>query len=95
MKLMAYTFVRTAVLIGVPWTELDLDRARWDIPKERMKVIRLPKVGAGIPPTALNQPTFPCPFASLCVFRPTAGLPTRPNQRIASSAGRVQENDSS
>jgi integrase len=37
MKLMGYTFVRTAVLIGVPWTELDLDGARWNVPPERMK----------------------------------------------------------
>jgi integrase len=38
MKLMAYTFVRTSELIEAPWTELDLDDARWTIPPERMKM---------------------------------------------------------
>jgi integrase len=38
MKLMAYTFVRTSELIEAPWTELDLDEARWTIPAERMKM---------------------------------------------------------
>jgi hypothetical protein len=38
MKLMALTFLRTSELIGAPWTEFDLDAARWDIPKERMKM---------------------------------------------------------
>ena len=38
MKLMAYTFVRTSELIEAPWTEFDLDDARWTIPPERMKM---------------------------------------------------------
>jgi integrase len=38
MKLLALTFVRTRELIEAPWSEFDLDRARWDIPKERMKM---------------------------------------------------------
>ena len=38
MRLMAYTFVRTSELIESEWTEFDLDKARWDIPAERMKV---------------------------------------------------------
>jgi integrase len=38
MKLMALTFVRTSELIGARWKEFDLDRARWDIPAERMKM---------------------------------------------------------
>jgi len=38
MKLMAYTFVRTSELIEAPWTEFDLDNARWTIPSERMKM---------------------------------------------------------
>ena len=29
---------RTRELIEAPWSEFDLDRARWDIPKERMKM---------------------------------------------------------
>ncbi len=36
--LMALTFVRTSELIGAPWSEFDLDNARWDIPAERMKM---------------------------------------------------------
>jgi len=36
--LMALTFVRTSELIGAPWTEFDLDNARWGIPAERMKM---------------------------------------------------------
>jgi integrase len=38
MKLMAYTFVRTSEEIESPWTEFDLDEARWTIPPERMKM---------------------------------------------------------
>jgi integrase len=38
MKLMAYTFVRTSEQIEAPWTEFDLDNARWVIPPERMKM---------------------------------------------------------
>ena len=38
MKLMAYTFVRTSEEIEAPWTEFDLDEARWTIPAERMKM---------------------------------------------------------
>jgi integrase len=38
MKLMALTFVRTGELIGAKWSEFDLDRGRWDIPAERMKM---------------------------------------------------------
>jgi integrase len=37
-QLLAYCFPRTSELIEAPWTEFDLDRARWDIPKERMKM---------------------------------------------------------
>jgi integrase len=38
MRLMAYTFVRTSELIESEWLEFDLDKARWDIPAERMKM---------------------------------------------------------
>jgi len=38
MRLMAYTFVRTSELIESEWTEFDLDKARWDIPAQRMKM---------------------------------------------------------
>ena len=38
MKLMALTFVRTSELIEAPWTEFNLDEARWIIPAERMKM---------------------------------------------------------
>jgi integrase len=38
MKLMAYTFVRTSEEIEAPWTEFDLDEARWTIPPARMKM---------------------------------------------------------
>jgi len=38
LKLLAYCFPRTSELIDAPWTEFDLDRARWDIPAERMKM---------------------------------------------------------
>jgi integrase len=38
MKLMAYTFVRTNEEIEAPWSEFDLDEARWTIPAERMKM---------------------------------------------------------
>jgi len=38
LKLMAYTFVRTSEEIEAPWTEFDLDEARWTIPAERMKM---------------------------------------------------------
>ena len=38
MKLMTYTFVRTSKEIEAPWTEFDLDEARWTIPAERIKM---------------------------------------------------------
>jgi len=38
MKLLALTFVRTSELIEAPWSEIDLDAARWTIPAERMKM---------------------------------------------------------
>ena len=39
VKLMALTFVRTSELIGGKWEEFDLEAtARWNIPKERMKM---------------------------------------------------------
>lgn len=38
MRLLAYTFVRTSELIEAPWSEVDLDNARWEIPAERMKM---------------------------------------------------------
>jgi len=38
LRLLAYCFPRTSELIEAPWSEFDLDRARWDIPAERMKM---------------------------------------------------------
>lgn len=38
LKLMALTFVRTSELIEAPWSEFDLDNARWTVTKERMKM---------------------------------------------------------
>ncbi|MDD4615508.1 MAG: tyrosine-type recombinase/integrase [Alphaproteobacteria bacterium] len=40
MQLLALTFVRTGELIGAQWTEIDFDRAEWNIPAERMKMGR-------------------------------------------------------
>jgi integrase len=37
LRLLALTFVRTNELRGATWAELDLDRAEWTIPAERMK----------------------------------------------------------
>ena len=38
MRIMAHTSLRTSEIIEAPWTEIDLDKARWEIPKERMKM---------------------------------------------------------
>jgi integrase len=38
MKFMALTFLRTSEMLGAAWTEFDFDNARWDVPKERMKM---------------------------------------------------------
>lgn len=38
MKLLALTFVRTGELIGAPWSEIDFQAKRWEIPAERMKM---------------------------------------------------------
>jgi integrase len=38
LQLMALTFVRTSELIGARWPEFDFKAARWEIPKERMKM---------------------------------------------------------
>jgi integrase len=40
MRLMLHTFVRTNEIIASPWSEVDLDRAIWIIPAERMKMRR-------------------------------------------------------
>jgi integrase len=37
LKLMALLFVRTMELLEAPWTEFDLDNARWVLPAQRMK----------------------------------------------------------
>lgn len=39
-RLVMHTFVRTEEIIGAPWSEVDLDRAIWIIPAERMKMKR-------------------------------------------------------
>lgn len=38
LQLIALTFLRTSELIGGHWREIDLDRAEWRIPAERMKM---------------------------------------------------------
>jgi len=38
LKLLLLTFVRTGELRGAEWTEIDLDKAEWRIPAERMKM---------------------------------------------------------
>jgi len=38
MRLLMLTFVRSAELRGAEWREIDLERAEWRIPKERMKM---------------------------------------------------------
>lgn len=40
VKLLMLTFVRTTELRGARWSELDLDKAEWRIPSERMKMRR-------------------------------------------------------
>ncbi len=40
MKILMFTFVRTNELINATWDEFDLDNARWEIPKQRMKMKR-------------------------------------------------------
>lgn len=40
VKLLMLTFVRTAELRGAEWSEIDLDKAEWRIPAERMKMRR-------------------------------------------------------
>ena len=50
MKLLALTFVRTNELRGATWAEIDLDKAEWTIPAERMKTKaphHVPAVAAG------------------------------------------------
>jgi integrase len=37
LRLLALTFVRTTELRGATWSEIDLDKADWTIPAERMK----------------------------------------------------------
>jgi integrase len=51
--LLAYCFPRTSELIEAPWTEFDLDRARWDIPAERMKMDTPHIIPPVFPPWAL------------------------------------------
>ena len=39
-RLVMHTFVRTEEIVGVPWSEIDLDNALWIVPAERMKMRR-------------------------------------------------------
>ncbi len=39
-RLLMHTFVRTEEIVAAPWVEIDLDRAIWVIPGERMKMGR-------------------------------------------------------
>lgn len=39
-RLVMHTFVRTEEIIGAPWSEVDLERAIWIVPAERMKMKR-------------------------------------------------------
>lgn len=41
MRLMLYTFVRTAELRKAPWAEFDIEAAEWKIQPERMKMKRV------------------------------------------------------
>ena len=41
MKFLLLTFVRTSELRGAAWSEIDLDKAEWRIPAERMKMKEL------------------------------------------------------
>jgi len=38
MRFLLFTFVRTSELRGAAWSEIDLDKAEWRIPAERMKM---------------------------------------------------------
>ena len=40
LQLLALTFVRPGELRGAMWSEIDLDKAVWTIPDERMKMRR-------------------------------------------------------
>lgn len=41
MKILAYCFVRQGELRSAEWSEIDLDKAEWRIPAEKMKMKRL------------------------------------------------------
>ena len=41
LRLLLLTFVRTTELRAAQWTEIDLDKAEWRIPAERMKMKEL------------------------------------------------------
>ncbi len=38
LKLMVLTFLRTNEMLKAEWNEFDFENARWDVPKERMKM---------------------------------------------------------
>jgi integrase len=44
MRLLSLTFLRTSELIGGVWAEIDLEKGRWDIPKDRMKGGKRPHI---------------------------------------------------
>jgi integrase len=53
LKLMAMLFVRTSELLEAPWSEFDLDNARWVITPERMKqdkphIVPLPRQAVAV-----------------------------------------------
>lgn len=82
LELMTLTFVRTSELIEAPWSEVDLDCARWDIPAVRMKQVgRMPtphiscsrrKCGPGS--SSLLQLRWSC--GAVCLSLSGAGNPS-------------------
>jgi integrase len=90
LQLMALTFTRTGELIEAEWKEIDLDRAEWLIPAERMKMRRPHLVPLSSQAVAIFREAAKLSGDRVHVF-PNRNDPSKPasNALILRSLGRM------
>lgn len=90
LQLLLLTAVRPGELLGATWDEFDLDAARWDIPKERMKMRRPHTVPLSRQAVAylreLEEITGDGPYLFPCQGAKTK---TQPNQSLGNAIARL------
>jgi len=90
LQLMALTFTRTGELINAEWKEIDLDRAEWLIPAERMKMRRPHLVPLSVQAVAVFREAAKLSGCRVHVF-PNRNDPSKPasNAIILRALGRM------